>query len=75
VAFTFALPPPPPPQPAFVIEPIVADGRGFNVITIVWVFIQPLEFVPVAVYVVVTVGLAVMVAPVVALRFVLGVQV
>jgi hypothetical protein len=50
-------------------------GNGFTVTTTVCVFTQLLEFVPVTVYVIVTVGLAVTDAPVVAFRLVLGAHV
>ena len=53
----------------------VMVGLGLTVTVKAFVEEQPLEFVPVTVYVVVTVGLAVTIAPVVALRFADGDQV
>ncbi len=53
----------------------VIDGNGKTVTVAVAVFKQPLEDVPVIVYVVVVVGFAVTLAPVVALKPVLGDQV
>ena len=49
-------------------------GNGFTVTTTVVVLVHPLAFVPVIVYVVVIVGFAVTVAPVVALNPVAGAQ-
>ena len=53
----------------------LTNGNGKTVTTAVVVFKQPLAAVPVIVYVVVVVGLAVTLAPVVALNPVLGDQV
>ena len=55
-------------------ELTVTVGNGKTVTTAVAVFKQPLAAVPVIVYVVVVVGLAVTLAPVVALSPVLGDQ-
>ena len=52
----------------------VMVGKGFTVTVTVAVPVQPDDVVPVTVYVVVTVGFAVTVAPVVELRFVAGDQ-
>ena len=54
---------------------IVSVGKGLIVVIVVFVFTHPFEFVPVTVYVVATVGLAVTVAPVVALKAVEGAQI
>jgi len=56
-------------------ELTVTVGNGKTVTTAVAVFKQPLAAVPVIVYVVVVVGFAVTLAPVVALKPVLGDQV
>jgi hypothetical protein len=50
------------------LEPPLTTGNGFTVIVTVAVFTQPLEFVPVTVYVVVAVGLAVGLAQFVQVR-------
>jgi hypothetical protein len=50
----------------------VTVGKGFTVTVTVAVFVHPAAVVPVTVYVVVTVGFAVTVAPVVELRLVAG---
>jgi hypothetical protein len=54
---------------------MVNVGSGLTVTTTVPEFIQPFELIPVTVYVMVRVGVAVTVAPVVALRFVFGAHV
>ena len=59
----------------FVPALTVIVGNGFNVAVTVAVFAQPFEFVPVMVYVVATVGVAVTIEPVVADRSADGDQV
>ena len=62
------------PVQMLVLEDTVTVGKVFTVIVTVAVFVHPLELVPVTVYVVVVVGLAVTVAPVVELNPVDGVH-